>query len=218
MEIFNHIEEDLTKYWKNVFTTTILSKIDIKEYYSRNVIPKLDKGWRLVAIRTHPCARCELDGFAIPNPFCNDCEMLTPCLNCYWYNYDPLNIGAGCFCSRELNHVSWEDIREQYHSYGDVRSTMSFEELKQSSQWKRYMEREYELAIEVDRENARIDAERQRIRENIQRQIGRLTADIQEQLEMMYGEWNPYMVRRYQDIIISYRNRIMGLQAMLNDF
>lgn len=108
-QIFSYIGGE-HKYWQDLFQKKVIPQIDPKGYFSRNVLPEIDEGWRLVSLYCSSCDDCYNQGFDISNPNCNDCMKLKPCLNCYWYNLDPYNIGNTCYCSENLTLVSWKEI------------------------------------------------------------------------------------------------------------
>lgn len=99
------------QYWKEVYKTKfsmeVLSKIDPKEYFSQHVLPKLNQGWEWVGIGKYCfCDTCLPERQMNPN--CCNCNMVLPCLNCYYYGW----YGYGCNgCSNEYHLVSWKQVQ-----------------------------------------------------------------------------------------------------------
>lgn len=146
--IFSHLGGEQA-FWKELFTNKVIPQLDPKGYFSRNVLPYINKGWREVGLITSPCFECRhTNGFVIPNPECSECWRLEPCGNCYWHNSDPYNLGNTCGCSTEKTLITWEDMMvnsdflEKYPRYDDF---------IRGKDWTDYLQEQADLAIEIER-------------------------------------------------------------------
>jgi len=143
-KIFSYIEDELLKYWKTYFSNNIIIRLNPKSYFSKNVLPEIDKGWRYVTLYTGPCIDCHKHGYKHYNTLCNMCIKSTPCINCYWYNSDPFNNNGGCYCKGIQEWVSWEQIGKYYEIYR--KKYPRYYDLINSEEWLTYLENEYRIA------------------------------------------------------------------------
>lgn len=122
------------KYWKGIF--------------SHYVLPQLNKGWREVGEITSPCRDCKhYHGFVIPNPECSSCFFLEPCINCYWYNSDPYDIGDVCQCSKSTTLITWEDMMAGTELLAKY---PLYEDFLHGEEWTCYLREQAALAMEID--------------------------------------------------------------------
>lgn len=109
IKIFSNLGGE-DQYWRDLFQRTVVPQLDLKDYFSRHVLSEIDEGWRIVGLYSSPCMECYNEGFRIPNPDCNECFRLEPCINCYWFNPDPYDLNDTCDCSENLELISWKHI------------------------------------------------------------------------------------------------------------
>jgi hypothetical protein len=146
--IFSYIGGERS-YWQRYFSKTVLVQLDPKGYFSRNVLPEIDQGWRLTGLFTAPCADCRDEGYRIPNPECEICFFLTPCCNCYWYDLDPYGNGNVCNCGEETVFVSWGEITEQMP---DLKAKYPrYWDFVRGAEWNAYLEDQAQQAAEIER-------------------------------------------------------------------
>jgi hypothetical protein len=131
------------EFWKEYFTKNILIQIDTKMYFSKYVLSFIDKGFRLSSKTTMPCKMCYLAGHNEKNLNCMNCNLDSPCLNCYWYN----NSTTPCFCTSDLIHVGWNEVKpfirnvKKYDRYCDfVRGT----------EWKDFLDQEEQMIYQMN--------------------------------------------------------------------
>jgi hypothetical protein len=101
-----------TNVYKNYFSINVLSKINIKFYYNKYVLSKINKEYKIVGIGLYClCDICyiiresEINLEIYSDINCYNCNMLMPCLNCYYYGYD---ICSNCSNTYEI--ISWKNI------------------------------------------------------------------------------------------------------------
>lgn len=125
--ISNKSEEE---YWietyKEIFSKRILSKIDPRGYFSQYVLSHIDLEYKLVAI--DHCQFCDYcfsiieesrntninhdDRFNQSQNNCHNCNMVQPCLNCYYYGFEECNH----YRSEKLEFVSWKQISGMFRN------------------------------------------------------------------------------------------------------
>jgi hypothetical protein len=133
----------MPEFWNEYFTKNVLIQINTKMYFSKYVLSYIDKGFRLSSKTTMPCETCYLSGHEEKNADCMNCNLDSPCLNCYWYN-DTI---SPCYCSRELIHVSWDEVKpfirngQKYNRYYDF---------VRGSEWKDLLEQEEQTLYQMD--------------------------------------------------------------------
>lgn len=146
INIFQFIEDELQSYWKNYFTNNIIIVLNPKIYFTKYVLPLLDKGWKNITIYSGPCTNCSLNGYRIYNQSCEYCYNSKPCLNYYWYNSDPYNTHGGCFCDGIQEWISWDQIKEHYPFY--KQKYLNYYDFIKSKEWLNYLDQEYMAAIQ----------------------------------------------------------------------
>lgn len=123
------------EFWKKYFNISILSKLNLKDYYKKYILSEIDQGYRLVAKRIDPCYDCFENGHLEPRINCQNCQKLYPCLNCYWYN--PIELYS-CYCQNDLYHISWKDIKPFIKNGNKYERYIDF---IRSKEWKDLLER-----------------------------------------------------------------------------
>ena len=144
VHIFNYIEDELSTFWKSYISNNIIIKLNPKYYFSKKVIPEIEKGWKYITLYSGPCIDCHNNGYRSYNTSCNLCLNLVPCINCYWYNSDPFNNNSGCHCNGIQKWVSWEEIGNHYDTY--KKKYPRYYDLINSQEWLTYLENEYYMA------------------------------------------------------------------------
>ncbi len=101
--------ESEEKYWQDLY----------KKKFSKYVLPKINKGWKLVGINNYViCDNCIKSEFIDAN--CCNCNTSLPCANCYYYG-----TCIDYYCSTEFQLISWENIKGllfdniEYKNYED---------------------------------------------------------------------------------------------------
>lgn len=149
IQIFNYIDDELKSYWKNYFSNKIIILLNPKDYFSKHILPLLDKGWKFITLYSGPCRDCYQKGYKSYNKTCSYCFNLVPCFNCYWYNSDPYNTHGGCYCNGIQEWVSWDQIKEFYPSY--KLKYVNYYDLIRSQQWLNYIKQEYIISQQIRR-------------------------------------------------------------------
>lgn len=185
-EIFSYIGGE-DKYWKDIFSKKVVPQLSWKDYFDHNVVSELDKGHRLVSLWTGPCQDCREEGYAIPNPLCDNCHILEPCWNCYWYNSDPYDVGTGCNCTDNTKIVSWEEmcmsgLLKKYPRHWDFIRGQEYQE---------FLEREAQMAVQMREEERRAEIEIERYYIQLRQDRLRRILAIQTRI----GEVLAYMAR-----------------------
>lgn len=144
MEIFKELPKELVlniftfvtkkpieKYWKFLykkkFTRLVLSKINLKFYYTKFILPEINKGWKLVGINTYIFCNYCLPSREVSEGCCN-CNIQIPCSNCYYY--DPCSFEV--YCSDEFQLVSWKQMKGFLSDIGEYKN---YEDFKQKNKF-----------------------------------------------------------------------------------
>lgn len=144
-------EESHVELWKRMFGK-VLAQVSWKDRFTQQVLPLIDQGIREVGIWSQVCRMCEDDGFAIPNPLCDHCVVGEPCLNCYWYDTDPMQTSVSlCRCSSTVMDISYQAIHE---SFTQVMPWPTYAEFIKSEEYTMYLETEEQMRMQMD-EHAR---------------------------------------------------------------
>ncbi len=158
-------EESSRDMWKGIMDK-VIAGINWKDRFSAQVVPMLDKGIREVGRWSQICRACEAQGAEEPQvgqaAGCI-CVVDELCLNCYWYNSDPMCTSASvCRCSPVMEDISYDQMREHFP---DHLGWTSYFEFTKSEEWTNYLENEWNMRMVIDNLEREREAEQEAARE-----------------------------------------------------